>query len=87
MVDGYGRWYEEADYATYPKEEWCFYDHIAAWIRGEGYEIQTNMENLIDMILLHYEGDCEEQDKEPATDDCIEFVENSGGLCEFDYYA
>lgn len=85
MVDFFGRWYEESDYSTYPKEKWCHYDHMAVWIRSMGYEPQTSMENLITMIFAHYEGECEEQDKEFSIDDCIEFVESSGGICEFDY--
>ena len=35
MVDTYGRWTEEKDYNTYPKEKWCDYDYMAAWIREQ----------------------------------------------------
>lgn len=51
MVDTYGRWTEEKDYSTYPKEKWCDYDYMAAWIREQGYEPKTDMENLITMIF------------------------------------
>jgi hypothetical protein len=85
MVDFFGRWHEEKDYSTYPQEKWCAYDHMAAWIRGKGYEPQTSMENLIDMIFLHYDGECEEQEKEFSIEDCMEFVKASGGIKIFDY--
>ena len=87
MVDQFGRWHEEKDYSAYPKEKWCDYDSMAVWIRSMGYEPQTSMENLIDMMFLHYEGECEEQDKEFSVEGCIEFVRASGGICEFDYEA
>ena len=28
MVNTYGRWTEEKDYSTYPKEKWCDYDYM-----------------------------------------------------------
>ena len=87
MVDQFGKWHEEEDYLTYPKENWCACDHIAAWIRGEGYEIWTTMENLVSMILLHYEGECEKKNQEFSVEGCIEFIKTSGSIREFDYRA
>lgn len=87
MVDWFGRWFEEKDYSTYPEEKWCAYDHMAVWIRGQGYNPETTMENLITMVFLHYEGECEEQDKEFSIEDCIEYVRSSGGIEMFDYEA
>lgn len=85
MVDFFGRWTEEKDYSTYPKEKWCDYDHMAVWIRSWGYIPQTSMENLISMIFAHYEA-CSYDDNETfSIEGCIEFVENSGGIREFDY--
>ena len=55
MVDRYGRWTEEKDYSTYPKEKWCDYDYMAAWIREKGYIPETSMENLINNIFAFYE--------------------------------
>ena len=93
MVDWYGNWFEEQDYDTYPAEEWCDYDHMAVWIRKSGYEVKTNMENLITIIFLHYEGELYdgeweegETDKVFTIEGCKRFVEESGGLAEFDYY-
>ena len=61
------------------------YDDMADWIRNQGYEPETGMKNLIIMIFLHYEGDCEEENKEFDIDDCKEFVMASGGIEMFDY--
>ena len=85
MVDFFGRWTEEKDYSVYPEEKWCDYDRMAIWIRGQGYEPITTIGNLIDMIFLHYDGECEEQDKEFSFEGCVQFVRESGGLREFDY--
>lgn len=101
MVDTYGRWTEEKDYSTYPKEQWCDYDYVAAWIRSAGYEIKTTMENLVTMIFLHYDGALEETetgyyevpyecctgDYSPNMEDIKTYVEANGGLKEFDYEA
>jgi hypothetical protein len=98
MVDYYGRWTEETDYTTYPKEKWCDYDVMANHLRNTGYEIKTNMENLITMIFLHYECQIEIDEKgyfeieNRNKDGCslnladiICYVEASGGIKEFDY--
>jgi hypothetical protein len=85
MVDWFGRWREEKDYSTYPETKWCAYDYMAVWIRGKGYEPKTSMENLIDMIFLHYDAECEEEMKDFYVDDCIAFVRASGGIEMFDY--
>ena len=56
MVDQWtGKWTEEKDYSTYPKEKWCDYDYMAAWIREKGYKPKTSMENIINMIYGYYE--------------------------------
>lgn len=98
MVDAYGTWYEEKDYSNYPKEKWCDMDYMAVYIKAKGYEPKTSMTNLIDMIFAYYDGYLEDNDKMFYTDieksenelhvsikdiDC--FVEDNGGLKEFDY--
>lgn len=85
MVDWFGRWHEEKDYSKYPQEKWCDYDYMANWIREKEYEPRTSMENLIDMIFLHCEGECEEEHKEFSVEYCMEYVMNSGGIEMFDY--
>ena len=97
MVDQWtGKWTEEKDYSTYPKEKWCDYDYMAVWIRERNYKIKTDMENLITNIFSFYESEIEnhvsEFDTENGnfdgtyTDAAQAFVEASGGLNEFDYY-
>lgn len=99
MVDWYGRWTEERDYETYPEEKWCNMDYMANWIRSIGYEPKTSMKNLIEMVLAYYDIELEDSDKEFYTDikvsenglmlsiyDVSCYVEDSGGLREFDYY-
>ena len=94
MVDTYGRWTEEKDYSTYPKEKWCDYDYMAAWIREQGYEPKTNMENLITMILLHYECEIEDGKSDYDTEngnfdgtyiEAVQTYVQDNGLVEFDY--
>lgn len=95
MVDTYGNWMEE-DYSTYPKEKWCDYDYMAAWIREQGYEPKTDMENLITMILLYYE--CEIEDGESSYDtgngnfdgtyiEAVQTYVQDNGISNFDYVA
>lgn len=95
MVDTYGRWIEEKDYSTYPKDKWCDYDCMASWIRQQGYVPKTSMENLISMIFVYYEGEIGNHVSDYDTESgnfegtyveaCQAFVEDSGGISEFDY--
>ena len=103
MVDQWtGKWTEEKDYNIYPKEKWCDYDYMAAWIREQKYEPKTSMENLIEMILGYYfeDDDVKERgyfaikDERKYPDnhmifvpDVAEYVFASGGLSKFDYEA
>lgn len=99
MVDWYGRWTEEKDYSTYPKEKWCDMDYMANWIRNVGYEPKTSMENLINMIFAYYEEELRECGTDFYTDitesengsmvsieDVSCYVKENGGLEDFDYY-
>lgn len=81
-----GEWTEEQNYTNYPKEKWCDYDHMAYWIRKLGYEIKTTIENLITMIFLHFYCELDDCGKPFTIDGCKQYVEDSGGLKEFDYY-
>lgn len=81
-----GKWTEEKDYSTYPKEKWCDYDYMAAWIREQKYEPKTSMENLITNIFLHYDYEDEEYGNPEGT--YIEGVQDyvsDTGLSEFEY--
>ena len=94
MVDAYGRWYEEEDYSTYPKEKWCDMDRVANYIREQGYTPKTSMENLIENIIAYFESEVEEDDMfSPAYGEDLNihvpylsaFVVASGGFREFDF--
>lgn len=86
---------EEKDYSTYPKEKLCDYDYMAIWIREQGYEPKTDMENLISNIFCFYEmeiGDhVSDYDTENGNFDgtyseaAKAYVMDNGGLVEFDY--
>ena len=95
IVDTYGRWTEEKYYSTYPKGKLCDYDYMAIWIREQGYEPKTDMENLISNIFCFYEmeiGDhVSDYDTENGNFDgtyseaAQAYVMDNGGLAEFDY--
>ena len=99
MVDYYGRWKAEKDYKEFPENKWCDLDYVAAWILESGYKPETTMENLVEMILTHYETyltdnntkfytDIIESENNPMISivDISCYVEENGGLKEFDYY-
>lgn len=94
MVDVYGRWTYEPDT---PEEKKCDYDRIADWIREKGYEPETSIEQLVYMIVLHFEcpDNYGEYDKETGfggygdsftIEECKRYIEESGGIKEFDYF-
>ena len=93
-------WKAQEDYSVYPEKEWCDYDYIASWIKSLGYKPKTSIENLTIMIVSHYDfykaeynrdffTDIEKSENQDgwmiSTKDVSCFVENYGGLQEFDY--
>ena len=68
---------------------------MAVWIREQGYEPQTSIENVISMIFAFYATEVEENMSEFDTESgdfsgtyveaCQAFVQASGGIEEFDY--
>lgn len=91
MVNNLGQWIEEKDYSTYPKEKWCDYDYMAAWIREKGYKPKTSMDNLMCMIFLHFDGELEDGSDEYYTDETEPYMNrltayvSDCGISEFDY--
>ena len=85
MVDCYGRWTWDP---SLPTVKWCDCDRIAQWIIDSGYKVKTTIENLVHMILLHFDSpdNYEEYGEGFTVDGCKQYVEDSGGLREFDYY-
>ena len=74
-----------------------YYKDIETKIIADGYNPKTTMDNLISMIILHF--DCDdnygEYDEETGfggygeeftLEECFRYVEESGGYEEFDYY-
>ena len=87
MVDPYGNWTYDP---TEPESRWNDMDRVAHWIESQGYEPRTSMENLVVVLMLHFEGDCETENRDyPSSDELVEqiaiFVEQSGTLRDFDY--
>ena len=65
----------------------CDCDRVADWIISTGYQVETSIENLVEMIIAHVESEREGLlYRNFDIDDIKEYVENSGGLREFDYY-
>ena len=92
MVDAFGRWTEEADYSKYPMSKWCDLDYVAKYIREQNYKPELDMEELIERIIYRFN---EEQGYEPHYGGDLmiymptfaAFVEDMGGVKEFDYNA
>ena len=94
MVDYYGNWTYERNT---PEDKKCDMDRIADWILDSGYTPKTSIENLTYMIMICF--DCidnyGEYDAETGfggygeyftIEECKNYVEDSGGFAEFDYY-
>lgn len=80
----------EGNYGTH-------YKHIEQKILADGYKPETTMDNLISMIILHFDCDdnygeydeesgCGGYGEEFTLEECFRYVEESGGYAEFDYY-
>ena len=83
------QWKPEEDYTNYPDANKCDCDRIAELIMESGYEIRTDLENLVYNILAYF--DCcdnlDEYDMENNfVSECMRYVQESGGFEEFDYY-
>ena len=90
MVNTWGQWTEEKDYSTYPKDKWCDLDYVANYIREQNYQPKIDIEELSEYIIYNF---CEDEQYAPHYGDdlmiympnLIAFVEDSGGVKEFDY--
>ena len=99
MIDYNGNWKAEQNYNEYPENKWCDFDYIANWIIGTGYKPVTTIENLVEMVWVFYDAYLMDESVEFYTDitksennpmisiiDVSCFVDENGGLKEFDYY-
>ncbi len=89
MVDTYGRWIYERNT---PEIKKCDLDRVADIILDKGYKPLTGIENLTIMLVLYFENMLNESEMEWPDGDHLEellteFIEESGGLIEFDYVA
>lgn len=84
MVNNCGHW----TYEPYtPTSKKCWLDLIADWITSTSYKIETTIENVAIMITSHWEIEMEDrQEQEDTIENCIQFVEESDGIGEFDYW-
>lgn len=85
------------DCASNPEGTYAaYYKDIEKKIIEDGYKPETSMDNLISMIILHF--DCDDNygefDEETGTggygeeftlEECFRYVAESGGYAEFDY--
>lgn len=73
-----------------------YYKDIEKKILIDGYKPKTTMDNLITMIILHFDcddnyGDYDEETgmggygNEFTLEECFRYIEESGGYTEFDY--
>lgn len=80
-----------------PEEKKCDCDRIADWVIEKGYEPETSIENLVQMIIAHFdnpdhygeydaETGCGGYGDEFTIEECKRYVEESGGVKEFDYF-
>lgn len=85
MVTTYGEWIYEPGT---PENKKCWCDKIADYITESGYKIKTTIENIVYMIEAYWETELEDSETEyqDTIEECITFVEESGGIKEFDYY-
>lgn len=75
----------------------AYYKDIEQKILSDEYEPKTTMDNLIVMIILHFDCDdnygeydeetgCGGYGDEFTLEECFRYVEEHGGYEEFDYY-
>lgn len=74
----------------------AYYKDIERKIIEDGYEPKTSMDNLISMVILHFDCDdnygefdektgCGGYGEEFTLEGCFRYIEESGGYAEFDY--
>ena len=86
MVDTYGRWTYEPNT---PEEKKCDCDRVADWIISTGYKNELSIESLTEMVISYaeefYKDEFENNEWNFDLEYIKQYVEDSGGLLEFDY--
>jgi hypothetical protein len=84
MVNNIGIWTYEPNT---PECKKCDCDRLADWIMSCGYKVETTIENVTELIWSYFDEELRcNDDYEDSVKGCIEFIENSGGIGEFDYW-
>ena len=87
MVDWFGRWIVEENYDNYPEEKMCDNDYLAERLIADEYKPKTSIEHVVEMVWSFFDEDAEQYGyNRYSVDDCYEYVMESGGWQEFDYY-
>lgn len=84
MVNNIGIWAFTPDRITSENLTDC--DGLALEILKTGYRVKTTIENLVENIIIFFEDECFSNDEEFTIEGCMDFISNSGGFAEFDYY-
>lgn len=95
MVDWYGRW---SYVPGTPENEKCLMDHVADAVAadaGPEYKFETSIEWVSELVFLFYEEHLKdsgaasycEAPEMSLTEDMRAYVEDSGGVKEFDFAA
>lgn len=87
MVTTYGEWIPEDDYTNYPPEKMCDFDEMAIAIRNDNYTPKTDLENIILNVFLYFDDEDIQNEYGNDIKGCLNYVKDSGGWKEFDYYA
>lgn len=88
--DAYSAGSPEANFSLY-------YGDLEKLIIKDGYTPKTTMENLVSMVILHFDSADNYGEYDPESgfvgygdeftlDECVRYVSESGGWAEFDYY-
>lgn len=85
MVDYYGRWTYKPNT---PEDKKCDCDRVADYIISTGYQVETSIENLTELLISYAESWYRSEinkDWEFKVEDVITYAEESGGFAEFDF--
>lgn len=91
MINHQGQWFPDEDYSEVEEKDMCDYDCVAQYVQEQGYNPKTTMRNLADCLLDSF---TDEEDYQPKYLDnyminiamLATFVDENGGISEFDYY-
>ena len=91
MINHLGQWFPDEDYSNVNEKDMCDYDYVARYVKSQFYTPKTTMLNLADRLLDAFMAEEEYQPKYLSNyminiDMLSVFVDENGGIEEFDYY-